>query len=46
MHTYEVLFAKSARKDLERLSIKMAEKILDKIERLSFDPRPTGCEKL
>jgi len=46
MQEYEILFARSARKDLEKISFQIANRILNKIEMLSKDPRPRGCEKL
>lgn len=43
---YEIVFARSARKDLQKLSNLEINRILKKIELLEFDPRPHGCEKL
>jgi len=43
---YEIVFARSARKDLQKLSNMEINRILKKIEMLEFDPRPPGCEKL
>ena len=43
---YEIIFARSARKDLQKLSNLDISRILKKIEMLEFDPRPSGCEKL
>lgn len=43
---YEIVFARSARKDLQKLSNLEINRILKKIEMLEFDPRPSGCEKL
>ncbi len=43
---YEIVFARSARKDLQRLSNLDINRVLKKIEMLEFDPRPPGCEKL
>ena len=46
MNEYQVLFARSAMKELEALPSKLAIKILESIESLAFDPRPRGCKKL
>jgi len=43
---YEIVFSRSARKDLERLSNLIIDRILKKIKSLENDPRPSGCEKL
>jgi mRNA interferase RelE/StbE len=46
MPEYVITFAKSARKDLERLPPQISERVLDRIERLSAQPRPPGSIKL
>jgi mRNA interferase RelE/StbE len=46
MTAYTILFARSARKELELLDDNIANRILSKIESLSDNPRPMGCEKL
>ena len=46
MADYSISFARSARKDLERLSGDAAERILAKIESLAGNPRPVGVIKL
>ena len=43
---YTVVFARSARKELESLDRTIALRILKKIEDLSVNPRPAGCKKL
>ncbi|MEE8585381.1 MAG: type II toxin-antitoxin system RelE/ParE family toxin [Acidobacteriota bacterium] len=43
---YEILFARSARRELERLPSKIAERIFNRIEKLSDQPRPRGSVKL
>jgi len=43
---YDVLFTRSARKELERFPPRIAGKVLRRIEALGEDPRPTGCRKL
>ncbi|RPI14642.1 MAG: type II toxin-antitoxin system RelE/ParE family toxin [Ignavibacteriae bacterium] len=46
MSEYKILFDKSAGKEVDSLNINLAIRILDKIEMLSNNPRPMGCEKL
>jgi mRNA interferase RelE/StbE len=46
MADYSVSFARSARKELERLSDEVANRILAKIEALAENPRPAGIIKL
>jgi len=46
MHEYEVVFARSARKELERLGEPLLSRILKRIETLALTPRPDGCRKL
>jgi len=46
MADYSISFARSARKELERLSADVAERILTKIEALAKNSRPTGVVKL
>ncbi|MCI0639239.1 MAG: type II toxin-antitoxin system RelE/ParE family toxin [Gemmataceae bacterium] len=46
MNPSKILFARSARKDLEALPAQTQERILDAIETLEQDPRPSGCKKL
>lgn len=46
MRVFEVIFARSARKELEKINIDDARKILNKIESMGKNPRPHGCEKL
>jgi mRNA interferase RelE/StbE len=43
---YQVTFARSARRELERLPRSVAERILVKIDALAENPRPPGCRKL
>ena len=43
---YEIVFARSARKELERIDNSIALRILNKIEALAINPRPVGCKKL
>jgi len=43
---YTILFARSARNELESLSSKLALRIFSRIERLALNPRPRGCRKL
>ena len=46
MDEYAVVFARSARKELERLGEPLLSRILKRIETLTLDPRPDGCRKL
>ena len=46
MAQYEIVLARSARKELQALSHTVAERILEKVELLASNPRPSGCQKL
>jgi len=46
MADYSISFARSARKELERLPGDVVDRILGKIEALSKNPRPAGVIKL
>jgi len=46
MPKYQVVITKSAQKQLDKLSDKIAQPLLDAILRLGNNPRPTGCKKL
>jgi mRNA interferase RelE/StbE len=46
MADYSISFARSARKELERLPSDIADRILAKVETLAGDPRPGGVIKL
>jgi mRNA interferase RelE/StbE len=46
MPVYQVIFARSARQELEELPRRVAERILARIETLAENPRPHGCRKL
>ncbi|MFH0847028.1 MAG: type II toxin-antitoxin system RelE/ParE family toxin [Chloroflexota bacterium] len=46
MPLYEIVFARSARKELQALSHAVAKRILKKVELLASSPRPSGCKKL
>lgn len=46
MAEYEITFARSARKELEDLELKIVSRIFGKIESLQDEPRPRGCKKL
>lgn len=46
MADYSISFARSARKELEQFPAHAAGRILDKIEALADNPRPTGVIKL
>ena len=46
MAEYEIFFKESVYKDLKKIPKNDLIKILARIENLSDDPRPIGCEKL
>lgn len=46
MADYRVLIKPSALKELEKLPKRDLKWITEKIQSLSFNPRPPGCEKL
>ena len=46
MPLYEIVFARSARKELQALPYTVAERVLEKVELLALNPRPSGCKKL
>jgi mRNA interferase RelE/StbE len=43
---YRVVFARSARRELEALEAGVARRIIARVEALTTDPRPRGCVKL
>jgi mRNA interferase RelE/StbE len=43
---YSVVFARSARRELEQLDGLIARRIISRIEALGSNPRPSGCVKL
>ena len=46
MAEYRITFARSARKELYQLSADFTERVLQRIELLSENPRPAGVTKL
>jgi len=46
MAAYKIFFKNSVEKDFKVIPKKDLVKILERIDRLSEDPRPPGCEKL
>ena len=46
MAEYKIYFKRSAVKDLEAISKKDLQRIINRIDLLKADPRPPGCEKL
>lgn len=46
MANYKILIKASAAKEIKKLPKKDLQRIVAKIQTLSLDPRPTGCEKL
>jgi mRNA interferase RelE/StbE len=46
MASYKLLFKRSVKKDFRQIPKQDVVAILQRIETLSNDPRPNGCEKL
>jgi mRNA interferase RelE/StbE len=46
MSRYEIVFSRSARKELQTLSLEMAERVFEKVDMLAINPRPSSCKKL
>ena len=46
MERYRLLFKKSVARDLRAIPKKDVRRILKRIETLTVNPRPNGCEKL
>ena len=46
MANYKICIKPSAAKELKKIPKKVLQKVVGKINGLSFDPRPPGCEKL
>lgn len=46
MSPYAVEFTASAARDIRKLDPPIRRRILDAIERLADEPRPSGCKKL
>jgi mRNA interferase RelE/StbE len=46
MAAYKIFFKKSVQKDFDAIPKRDPKKILNRIEILTEDPRPPGCEKL
>jgi len=46
MNNYDIIFTRSARKEIESLDNKTIQKILPKIESLAKKPQPVNCLKL
>jgi mRNA interferase RelE/StbE len=46
MAEYKVYFKRSVLKDLDAISKKDLQRIIERIELLKENPRPSGCEKL
>jgi mRNA interferase RelE/StbE len=46
MDDYTIVFARSAREELEDLPESVAPRVLGRIEALAEEPRPRGCCKL
>ena len=46
MARYEIVFARSARREIEDLEARTVERVMRKVEGLAADPGPSGCRKL
>ena len=46
MSDYTIVFARSARKELEALDAAVVSRIFPRIRALAKEPRPRGCRKL
>jgi mRNA interferase RelE/StbE len=46
MAEYKIYFKRSALKDLDAMPQKDLQRIINRIDLLKEDPRPSGCEKL
>lgn len=46
MAEYTITFARSARKELERLSATVISRVFPRIEALAQNPRPPSCRKI
>ena len=46
MENYSIEIKKSAAKEIEKLPKTVLKRILNKIQSLSTEPRPSGCKKL
>jgi mRNA interferase RelE/StbE len=44
--SYRVVLTASAEKELNKLSSRLIERIVPRLESLGSDPRPRGCKKL
>jgi mRNA interferase RelE/StbE len=44
--SYEVVYSKSALKEIKSLPNQYVKKVFEKSEMLGLDPRPVGCKKL
>jgi mRNA interferase RelE/StbE len=43
---YHILLERSAERDLKRLASDVHSRVIEAIQSLAIDPRPTGCRKL
>ena len=46
MENYSIEIKKSAAKEIEKLPKRVLKRIVENIEALALDPRPSGCKKL
>jgi len=46
MENYSIKIKKSAAKEIAKLQKPVLKRVLEKIQALAFEPRPSGCKKL
>ena len=46
MVSYEIRLKKSASKEIEKLPKIVLKRVIEKIQSLGIEPRPSGCKKL
>ena len=46
MANYSIEIKQAAAKEIEKLSKQVLKRIIEKIESLAWEPRPSGCKKL
>jgi mRNA interferase RelE/StbE len=46
MAAYKIFLCQSVLKDMEKIPKRELQRILKRIEKLAYDPRPRGCEKI
>lgn len=46
MESYNLFIKRSAQRELEALPLKDRKRVIERIRKLTLEPRPPGCEKL